>query len=172
MLDLAILNGTVLDGTGGPARRLDVGVRAGRVELLAEPGTLPSAAETIDATDRIVTPGFVDPHTHMDVQLFWAPDGAPSLLHGVTTVAIGSCGFGVAPLVEDLREYALRSLESVEEIPYDITDRVLPHRWGTWPEYFDCLGSLALGVNVAAFVPHSALRVGVLGRDGCRGALD
>ncbi len=163
MLDLRIVGGTLVDGSGDPSRPADIGIEAGKVVVVSEPGSLPDAVRTIDATGRLVTPGFVDPHTHMDAQLWWEPSGAPSVLHGVTTVVIGSCGFGVAPLAKGDEEYVLRSLESVEEIPYEATREALPMSWQSWTDYFEQLGDLPLGVNVAGFVPHSALRAGVLG---------
>ncbi|MCU1461869.1 MAG: hypothetical protein JWO37_1944 [Acidimicrobiales bacterium] len=172
MLDLAIVNGTVVDGTGAPARAADVFVEDGRIAAVQPHGAAVDAARIIDATGKVVTPGFVDPHTHMDAQLWWAPSGAPSVLHGVTSVVIGSCGFGVAPLRAGDADYVLRSLESVEEIPFEATRRGLPMSWSTWPEYFEQLGALPLGVNVAGFVPHSALRLAVLGDDALVGPAD
>jgi N-acyl-D-amino-acid deacylase len=166
MLDLAVLNGTVVDGTGAPGAEMDVGVADGRIVRVAARGGLPPAKEQIDAFRKVVTPGFVDPHTHMDAQLFWEPSGSPSLLHGVTSVVIGSCGFGVAPLHPEMHEYALRSLESVEEIPYEASRRGVPMTWRTWSEFFEAVGELPIGVNVGGFVPHSALRTGVLGDEG------
>lgn len=160
-LDVAVTGGTVHDGTGAPPRTLDVGIQDGRIVVLAEPGSLPPATEIVDATGSIVTPGFIDPHTHMDAQLFWAPSGSPSLLHGVTSIAIGSCGFGIAPLAAGTEEFVLRSLEAVEEIPYSATRVAVPMTWTTWPEYIAELGRLPLGLNVVGFVPHSALRTGL-----------
>jgi N-acyl-D-aspartate/D-glutamate deacylase len=172
VLDLAIVNGTVVDGTGAAARPADVLLQDGRIVAVQPPGSPVDAARTIDATGKVVTPGFVDPHTHMDAQLWWAPSGTPSVLHGVTSVVIGSCGFGVAPLRAGDEDYVLRSLESVEEIPFEATRRGLPMSWSTWPEYFEQLGALPLGVNVAGFVPHSALRLAVLGEDALVGPAD
>src|SRR5215468_7049619 len=106
----------VLDGTGTDGIAVDVAVDGDRIVRLSPWGEPANAPKVIDATDRTVTPGFVDPHTHKDAQLFWDPSGSPSVLHGVTSVILGSCGIGVAPLSPDLHEYALRSLESVEEI--------------------------------------------------------
>ncbi len=163
MLDLAVIGGTVVDGTGGPPRGADVGIVDGAIRRVAPPGRLGEARATVDASGRIVVPGFVDPHTHMDAQLWWDPSGKPSVLHGVTTVVIGSCGFGVAPLRPGTEEYVLRSLEAVEEIPYAATRVGVPMSWRTWGEFFAGLGRLPLGVNVAGFVPHSALRIAVPG---------
>jgi N-acyl-D-aspartate/D-glutamate deacylase len=172
VFDLLIENGLVYDGSGAPGRVMDVGIVSGRIEAIAEPGTLTDAAQTIDARGRIVTPGFVDPHTHMDAQLWWEPSGSPSVLHGVTSIVIGSCGFGIAPAMSGQAEYVLRSLESVEEIPYRVTRDAVPMSWTGWADYYEQLGALPLGVNVAGFVPHSALRVGVLGDAGRRDHLD
>lgn len=160
-VDLAIVGGTVHDGHGGEPRAADVGVRDGRITVVTQPGETLRAPTTIDASGAIVTPGFIDPHTHMDAQLFWEPTGAPSVQHGVTSIVIGSCGFGIAPFASGSEEYVLRSLEAVEEIPYSATKRAVPMSWRSWPEYFETIGELPLGVNVAAFVPHSALRSGL-----------
>jgi N-acyl-D-aspartate/D-glutamate deacylase len=159
--DLVIRGGTVVDGTGGPPRLADVAVDGGvitSIEDAARPG-----AEELDAHGLLVTPGFVDPHTHLDAQLCWDPAASPTSLHGVTTVVVGICGFGVAPCPPGGGEYLLRSLERVEEIPYESTAIGVPFAWETWPEYFDHLASLPLGVNVAGMVPHSPLRYAVMG---------
>ena len=162
MLDLSVVNGTVVDGTGSDPVPADVGVSGGRIAVVGPRGSLPESAQTVDASGMVVTPGFVDPHTHMDAQLWWDASGVPSVLHGVTSIAIGSCGFGVAPCRPGTEEYVLRSLESVEEIPYEATRVGVPMKWGSWLEFFEGLGRLELGVNVAGFVPHSALRAAVL----------
>jgi N-acyl-D-aspartate/D-glutamate deacylase len=172
VLDLLIENGLIYDGSGAPGRAADLGIASGRIEAIAEPGTLTAAKQRLDARGRVVTPGFVDPHTHMDAQLWWEPSGSPSVLHGVTTIVIGSCGFGIAPAMRGQAEYVLRSLESVEEIPYRVTREAVPMTWTGWADYYEQLGALPLGVNVAGFVPHSALRVGVLGDSGRRARLD
>jgi len=160
-LDLAVRGGFVVDGTGAPGTPADVGVRDGRI---VEIGTLSgTAARTVDASGCVVAPGFIDPHTHLDAQLCWDAAARPTCLHGVTSVVIGLCGFGVAPCPPDGGEYLLRSLEVVEEIPYETTSRGVPFEWASWPEYRAYLGGRALGVNVGAFVPHSALRYAVMG---------
>ncbi len=161
MHDALIANGLVVDGTGGAPRHADVAIRAGVIVAVGH--DLGAAREVIDASQCVVTPGFVDPHTHLDAQLFWDSAATPSCLHGVTTVAISACGFGVAPCARGDRDYVLRSLEVVEEIPFESTAVGVPDAWNTWPEYADALAALPLGVNVASFVPHSPLRRAVLG---------
>ncbi|HEX6312302.1 MAG TPA: amidohydrolase family protein [Acidimicrobiia bacterium] len=162
-LDVAVRGGTLVDGTGAARRRADVGVKDGVVVEIAEQLDDRNAGREIDASGCIVTPGFVDPHTHLDAQLCWDPSGSPSSLHGVTTVVMGLCGFGVAPCREGGGEYLLRSLEQVEEIPFESTSLGVPFSWRTWPEFMAHLRSLPLGVNVYGFVPHSALRYYVMG---------
>ena len=119
--------------------------------------------EELDADGLLVTPGFIDPHTHLDAQLCWDPEAVPTAFHGVTTVVIGICGFGVAPCPPGGGEYLLRSLEVVEEIPYESTALGVPFTWASWSEFLDHLGSLRPGVNVAGMVPHSPLRYAVMG---------
>jgi N-acyl-D-amino-acid deacylase len=158
MHDVVISNGLVVDGTGARPRPGDVVLDAGRITAIQAAGTGAPAREHLDATGLVVTPGFIDPHTHFDAQLFWDGAATPSAYHGVTSVVIGNCGFGVAPLAPGTQEYVLRSLEAVEEIPYASTRLGVPFGWTSWPEYFDAVGALELGVNVGAYVPHSLLR--------------
>jgi N-acyl-D-amino-acid deacylase len=159
--DLVVRGGTLVDGTGSPPRRADVAVEGG---VVVEVGQVEGRGrEEADATGLWVTPGFVDPHTHLDAALFWDPTGSPSCHHGVTTVVVGLCGFGVAPCPPGGEEYLLRSLERVEEIPFESTRIGVPFGWSTWAEFFDAIGRAPLGVNVAGFVPHSALRYAVMG---------
>jgi N-acyl-D-aspartate/D-glutamate deacylase len=159
--DLVVRGGTVADGTGAPVRRADVAVDGGVITAVGAVDD--RGREELDADGRLVTPGFVDPHTHLDAQLCWDPEAVPTSLHGVTTVVIGICGFGVAPCAPGGGDYLLRSLEVVEEIPYDSTVLGVPFSWSSWSEFLDHLGSLRLGVNVAGMVPHSPLRYAVMG---------
>jgi N-acyl-D-aspartate/D-glutamate deacylase len=159
--DLVIRGGSIIDGTGRPAFAGDVAIRAGRI---AELGRASEAARReFDASGCWVTPGFIDPHTHLDAQLCWDGSASPSPNHGVTTVVIGLCGFGVAPCAAGGGEYLLRSLERVEEIPYACTREGVPFAWSGWAEYLEFLAKRPLGVNVAGFVPHSALRCFAMG---------
>ncbi len=162
--DLVIRNGTVVDGTGAPPRRADLAVDGGVITAVGDVDD--RGADELDAGGLLVTPGFVDPHTHLDAQLCWDPTAAPTCWHGVTTVVMGICGFGVAPCPPGGGEYLLRSLEVVEEIPFASTSAGVPFAWGSWPEFLDHLGSLPLGVNVAGMVPHSPLRYAVMGERG------
>jgi N-acyl-D-amino-acid deacylase len=165
---ILVRGGTVVDGTGAPARDADVLVRDGIVSAIGPDAGAGADATEIDASGCVVAPGFVDPHTHLDAQLCWDPSASPTNRHGVTTVVLGLCGFGVAPAPEGGGEYLLRSLEQVEEIPYGSTSLGVPFAWRSWAEYTDHLASQPLGVNVAGFVPHSALRYAVMG-DRARG---
>ncbi|MFT7473808.1 MAG: N-acyl-D-amino-acid deacylase [Verrucomicrobiales bacterium] len=160
--DLIIRNGTVVDGTGGPTRIADVVIRDGMVSEITESASTVATRE-IDAEGAWVTPGFIDPHTHLDAQLFWDPTGRPSVQHGVTTVVTGNCGFGIAPCGNGAEEYLLRCLEAVEEIPFASTTIGVPFGWSDFTSYLDALDNLDLGVNVAAMVPHSPLRHSVMG---------
>ncbi|MGH9025111.1 MAG: N-acyl-D-amino-acid deacylase family protein [Acidimicrobiia bacterium] len=161
MHDVVIRGGLLVDGTGAPARSGDVAIDGGRITSV-ESGVGP-ARETIDASGAVVTPGFVDPHTHLDAQLCWDASAVPTSLHGVTSVVIGLCGFGIAPCPEGGGDYLLRSLEVVEEIPFESTSLGVPFSWSSWPEFLDHLGHRPLTVNVAGYVPHSALRYAVMG---------
>jgi N-acyl-D-amino-acid deacylase len=161
--DLVIKGGMVFDGTRNPRVRADVAVSRGRVAAV---GRIPasSGARVLDASGLHVAPGFVDLHTHYDAQVFWDPYCTLSGWHGVTSVAIGNCGFGFAPVEPDEREYAMRSMTRVEAIPYDSMRAGLPWDWETFPEFLDSLQRTPLAVNVLPFVPAGPLLVRVLGR--------
>ncbi len=164
--ELVIRGGTLVDGSGSAPVRGDVAIHGDRI---VEVGDIPSDGRaTLDASGCWVTPGFIDPHTHLDAQLCWDPSAAPTSLHGVTTVAIGLCGFGVAPCPERGSDYLLRSLEVVEEIPFSATRSGVPFEWSSWAEYWSFISDQKLAVNVTGFVPHSALRYYVMG-DRARG---
>jgi N-acyl-D-aspartate/D-glutamate deacylase len=159
-LDLALRGGTIVDGTGIPARRGDVGVREGRIVAVGEVGD--DARETVDADGLIVAPGFVDPHTHYDAQLFWDPGASSSSLHGVTTVMAGNCGFTLAPLHARDADYTRQMMAKVEGMPLAALESGVPWGWEDFGEYLDRFEG-RLGVNAGFLVGHCALRRYVMG---------
>jgi N-acyl-D-aspartate/D-glutamate deacylase len=159
--DVVVRSGTVVDGTGLPARRADVGIRGDRIVAL-EPD-LPRGAREIDARDRLVTPGFVDVHTHLDAQIAWDPMVTPSCWHGVTSVVMGNCGVTFAPCSPGDREYLAELMESVEDIPRDAILDGLPWDWTTYGDYLASLDRMPKGVNVGGMVGHCAVRYHVMG---------
>jgi len=163
MVNQVIRGGTVVDGTGSPPFQGDVIVDGTRIVAVTRGDSGGAASTTIDATGMVVAPGFIDPHTHLDAQLFWDAAASPSPLHGVTTAVIGNCGFGLAPSVDDRGEAVLRILEVAEEIPLEVMQTGVRVTWRSWAEYADALDALPLGLNIAAFVPHSPLRMAALG---------
>jgi N-acyl-D-aspartate/D-glutamate deacylase len=166
MLDVLISGGLVVDGTGGPSRLADVGIRDGRVVQLAEAGSVAdSAARRIDADGLVVSPGFIDVHTHQDAQVFWDPACTPSPLHGVTTVVAGNCGFSIAPLGEQQGDYLMRMLARVEGIPLETLVAGVPWNWRGTAEYLERVEAAGPVINMGFMVGHSALRHLVMGAD-------
>jgi N-acyl-D-aspartate/D-glutamate deacylase len=168
--DLLITNGTIVDGLRMPAFRGDIGVRGGKIVAMGN--VQGSAARVIDATGLIVAPGFMDIHTHYDAALSggtkWDPYASLSGWHGVTTVAIGNCGFGFAPVRPEDRERAMRRMERTETIPLSCMQAGMRWDWETFPEFLTSLDRGELGVNAASLVPYSPLRAWVLGNDEAR----
>lgn len=162
--DLVVRNGTVIDGSGGEPFRADVAVAGG---VIREVGAVGAAGrEEIDAAGCIVTPGFVDIHTHYDGQVTWDTRLAPSSLHGVTTAVLGNCGVGFAPVQAAHHGMLIELMEGVEDIPGAALHEGLPWTWSSFPEYLDAIERLPHDIDVCAQVPHGALRVFVMGERG------
>jgi N-acyl-D-aspartate/D-glutamate deacylase len=168
MLDLAITGGLVVDGTGAPPQRADVGVRDGRVVAIGELDE--SARATRDAEGLVVAPGFVDIHTHQDAQVFWDPACTPSPQFGCTSVIAGNCGFSIAPIDGADADFMMRMLARVEGIPLATLEVGVPWSWHTFAEYLDAVEAARPAVNMGVMVGHSAVRRSVLGADGDRAA--
>jgi len=162
--DLVIRGGTVVDGTGGEPFVADVAITDGRIEAIGR--IVAHGVEEVDATGLLVTPGFVDIHTHYDGQVTWSGRLAPSSCHGVTTVVIGNCGVGFAPCRPEDRDALISVMEGVEDIPEAVMAKGLPWNWESFPDFLDSLDRRNWDVDVAAYVPHSPLRVYVMGQRG------
>jgi N-acyl-D-amino-acid deacylase len=159
--DLLIKNGFVVDGTGAPKFRADVGVKDGKIINVGK--ITDRAVETIDAEGQVVTPGFVDGHTHMDAQIFWDPLGQCSCFHGVTTVMMGNCGFTLAPCAEKDAEFVFRNLERAEDLPRDAMKQGIKWQWETFREYLSVIDALPKGINYGSYIGHSAVRTHAMG---------
>jgi N-acyl-D-amino-acid deacylase len=160
--DLIVKNGMIVDGSGLPRYRGDIGVKDGKI---AEIGRLTGAArETLDAEGHVVSPGFVDGHTHMDAQIFWDPIGTSSCFQGVTSVVMGNCGFTLAPCRAADADMVFRNLERAEDISREAMLAGIKWRWETFPEFLDVLESLPKGINYAGYVGHCAVRTHVMGQ--------
>src|SRR5262245_28310981 len=159
--DLVIRGGTVVDGTGLPGYRADVGIVGDRIAAIGR--LVGPAREVVDAEGRVVAPGFVDGHTHMDAQVCWDPLGTCSSYHGVTSVLMGNCGFTLAPARAAERHLVVRNLERAEDIAAEAMAAGIDWTWETFPEYLDTLERAPKGINYAAQIGHSALRTWAMG---------
>jgi len=162
--DLVIRNGLIVDGTGGPAQRADVAIEGDRIVQVG--GDVTVGHRESDADGLMVTPGFVDPHTHYDGQATWDPWLAPSSHHGVTTVAMGNCGVGFAPVEPQRHDELIEMMEGVEDIPGTALHEGLRWDWESFPEYLDALDRQSRTIDVGTHVPHAALRAFVMGERG------
>jgi len=159
--DLVIQNGTIVDGSGLPRFRADLGIVHGKIATI---GKIRAAAkETINAEGHIVAPGFIDGHTHMDAQVNWDPLGTCSVWHGITSVVMGNCGFSLAPCAEVDNDLVMRNLERAEDISPAAMSAGIKWTWETFPEYLDTIENLPKGINYSAYLGHSALRTYVMG---------
>jgi N-acyl-D-amino-acid deacylase len=162
MSELVIRGGTVIDGTGAPGVVADVAIDGGRITAIGE-GL--SGDRVLDATGHVVAPGFIDIHTHYDAQVFWDPSLTPSCFHGVTTIVAGNCGFSIAPTRPEHHSLIARTLENVEDMDVAALAAGVPWDFSTFPEYLDSVERHGLGLNFAAYVGHTALRLFVMGDD-------
>lgn len=164
MFDTIIRGGTLVDGSGDPRFTGDIGIAGGRIAEVG--GKLGAAHREIDASGAIVTPGWVDVHTHYDGQVTWDPYLSPSTDHGVTSVVMGNCGVGFAPVHRDKREWLISVMEGVEDIPGTVLAEGIDWQWESFPEYLDALERMPRALDVGAQIPHSALRTYVMGERG------
>lgn len=160
--DLVVRNGTIIDGSGGPAFDGDIAVANGVIAAVGQVNG--SGREEIDAEGKVVTPGFVDIHTHYDGQITWDNSLAPSSHHGVTTVVMGNCGVGFAPCKPEDRELLMTLMEGIEDIPIDTMRSAIPWNWQSFPDFLSALEAKRCEVDFAAQVPHGALRVFAMGK--------
>ncbi len=161
MYDLIIKNGMVVDGSGGAKYRADVAIQDGKIAAMGRVNE--KARQTVDAEGHVVTPGFVDGHTHMDAQVFWDPIGSCSCYHGVTSVVMGNCGFTLAPCKQEDADFVFRNLERAEDISREAMLAGIDWKWESFPEFLDAVDETPKGINYAGYIGHSALRTYTMG---------
>jgi N-acyl-D-amino-acid deacylase len=161
--DIVIRGGTVVDGTGAPGRSADVAITGGRI---SEIGARLQGDRVLDASGQVVSPGFIDIHTHYDAQVFWDPDLTPSSFHGVTSVIAGNCGFSIAPIRAEGVTLLARTLQHVEDMSFDTLAAGVPwDEFETFPQYLDCVAARGTALNYGCYVGHTAVRLYVMGED-------
>lgn len=165
-MDLVIRDCLLVDGSGSPARPADIVVDAGKVVAVEAPGSGATASRVFDAAGRLVTPGFVDIHTHYDAQATWDPWITPSSWHGVTTAVMGNCGVGFAPASPDRHDWLIALMEGVEDIPGSAMVEGITWQWKTYPEYLDALAAMPRAVDIGSQIAHGPLRAFVMGERG------
>jgi len=161
---LLVRGGTVVDGTGAPGRRADVRVRGNRIDEVGSDLAVDGATE-IDASDALVTPGFIDTHAHTDPQVFWDPYIDPDLLHGVTTMLVGNCSLSLYPAPERTRSDIADLFAYIEDVPRHLFDDEVPWTWSAYAGYRDAVNAKGTGINLAPLVGHSPIRLAVMGDD-------
>src|SRR5271165_7378554 len=160
-LDLIIRDAMVIDGSGAPRFGADVGIDGGKIVAVGK--VQDAAREVIDAHGAVVSPGFIDGHTHMDAQVFWDALGTCSCWHGITSVVMGNCGFTLAPCGEKDKLLVMRNLERAEDISPEAMEAGIKWSWETYPQYLDAVERTPKGINYTAYMGHSALRTYVMG---------
>src|SRR3954470_12667403 len=160
-MDVVLRGAQVIDGTGAAGRSADVGIENGRIAAVGE--VKANGAREIDLDGLVLAPGFIDIHTHYDAQVLWDPDLTPSSWHGVTTVVMGNCGFGIAPTRPEHRGTIARTLENVEGMTLEALEAGIPWTFETFPESLDAVAAEPVRLNVGALLGHTPLRLYVLG---------
>ncbi|HEY4332904.1 MAG TPA: amidohydrolase family protein, partial [Ilumatobacteraceae bacterium] len=168
MVDLVIRNARLIDGSGSPERASDVSIVDGLIEAIEPAGTASTtgAARVIDAADRLLTPGWVDVHTHYDAQVSWDPWLTPSSWHGVTTIVMGNCGVGFAPAASDRHEWLIELMEGVEDIPGSAMTEGITWEWNTFPQYLEAIERGPHVLDIGTQIAHGPLRAYVMGERG------